>query len=529
MVKALLKKQMLEVFSWVVRNQKTGKFRDKKGMIGFVVLYLFLFGYLGVMFYLIADMLCAPLVSIGFGWLYMALMGLISVTLGVFGSVFSTYSSLYQAKDNDLLLSMPVPVNKVLFVRLAGVYVMGLMYALLVLIPALIVYLLNTPFHILSLMFCLLIPVVLSFFVLSLSCILGWVVAIVSSKLKNQKIITVLLCLGFIAAYYYLCGNMSTLLQEILFDPADFGSKVQGILYPLYQMGLAAEGNILAMLIFAAITLAVYTAVYFVLHRSFLKLATTNRGDKKVKYIHKRGEHRSVAAALMFKELRRFFGSVNYMMNCGLGLVFMVIAGVFLIIKRAEISLTCSLLGDEGVIALLACAAICTMTAMNDMTAPSVSLEGKSLWILQVLPVSAWQVLKAKLSVHLLLCLVPTAVLTICVLYALKLSALYVLLIPLVVILFSVLMAVLGLVFNLKMPNLDWTNEVVPIKQSASVALTLFGGWVLVLALGGIYYLFRNIFTPVIYMVCVIALVSAVDAFLLRWLKKSGTKIFDTL
>ena len=40
---------------------------------------------------------------------------------------------------------------------------------------------------------------------------------------------------------------------------------------------------------------------------------------------------------------------------------------------------------------------------MNDMTAPSVSLEGKSLWLMQSLPVTPWQVLRAKLTMQLLL------------------------------------------------------------------------------------------------------------------------------
>ncbi len=529
MVKALLKKQMFEIFSWVFRNPKTGKVRDKKGMLGFSLLYLFLFGYLAVMFYFLANMLCAPLVGVGFGWLYMALMGLMGVTLGVFGSVFSTYSSLYQAKDNDLLLSMPVPVNSVLFVRLAGVYVMGLMYSLLVMIPAVIVYLINTPFQILSLLFCILIPVVLSVFVLSLSCVLGWLVAMVSSKLKNWKIITVFLSLGFIAVYYCFCGNMNSLLQSILHDPADLGNKVKGFLYPLYQMGKAFEGNVLSMLIFTGIIFAIFAVVYYVLHRSFLRLATANLGNKRVIYIHKKRECRSIASALCTKEFRRFIGSVNYMLNSGLGLVFMIVAGVFLIIKQEEVFVIREFLGDEGLLALIACAGICIMISMNDMTAPSISLEGKNLWILQVLPVPAWQVLCAKLSAHLMLSVIPTALLIICIFIVLQASIPYILLISITVVLFSVLMAVLGLVLNLKMPNLNWTNEVIPIKQSASVGLTLFGGWVIVLVLGGAYYLLHNVMTPVFFLLCTIVLLAMVNALLLKWLIYTGTKIFNNL
>ena len=38
-------------------------------------------------------------------------MGLAAVLLGAFGSVFNTYAGLYLPKDNDLLLSMPIPVS----------------------------------------------------------------------------------------------------------------------------------------------------------------------------------------------------------------------------------------------------------------------------------------------------------------------------------------------------------------------------------------------------------------------------------
>ena len=40
---------------------------------------------------------------------------------------------------------------------------------------------------------------------------------------------------------------------------------------------------------------------------------------------------------------------------------------------------------------LLLAGAICMLASMNDITAPSVSLEGKSLWLLQSLPVTPWQ------------------------------------------------------------------------------------------------------------------------------------------
>ena len=95
MTKVLLKKQLMEVFSWLYQDKKNGKNRSKGGIIGFSVLYLVLFFFLGAIFYMTAKQLCAPLCETGFGWLYFALMGLIAVALAVFGSVFNTFASLY--------------------------------------------------------------------------------------------------------------------------------------------------------------------------------------------------------------------------------------------------------------------------------------------------------------------------------------------------------------------------------------------------------------------------------------------------
>ena len=66
-----------------------------------------------------------------FAWLYRALMGIVSVTLGVFGSVFNTFSTLYQAKDNDLLFAMPITERSVLTIPMnllksRGVFARGL-------------------------------------------------------------------------------------------------------------------------------------------------------------------------------------------------------------------------------------------------------------------------------------------------------------------------------------------------------------------------------------------------------------------
>lgn len=528
---ALLRKQMMEVFSWLYQNRKTGKRRSKAGLVGYALLYILLFGYLAVMFYFAASALCAPLVGVGMGWLYFTIMGLLALLLGVFGSVFNTYTSLYKSKDNDLLLAMPIPPTKILTVRLSGVYAMGLMYQLLVMIPTLIVWFQTASVGVAGVLCTLLIPLILSLLTLVFSALLGWVVALVSGRLKRKNLVIVLLSLLFFAAYYYFCGNLYSIAQNILANPQAFGGMVRGPLYLLYHMGLAAEGNLASMGVFTAIVAGLFALTFWLLSRNFLKIVTANRGEAKVQYREKQASARSVSGALFHKELRRFLGSANYMLNCGLGVVFMLVAAVALIWQGGMVQEMLGIVFPESMetVYLAGAAAVCLLAAMNDVTAPSVSLEGKTLWLSQSLPVSGKQVLMAKLKLHLLLTLIPAAVLTAAVEWVLRPSVPFAILIPAAAGLFILVMAQFGLFLGVKSPNLHWTNEIVPIKQSMSVLLCLLGGWVLIMALGAAYYLLSTVVTPLAYLAGVTALLLALSLLLHRWLCTKGAARFESL
>ena len=364
-----------------------------------------------------------------------------------------------------------------------------------------------------------------------LSAVLGWVVALISGRLKHKNIVVVILSLVFIAAYYYCYGHAYTILQTILANPQAVSAKARSILYPLYHMGLAAEGNVLSMVIFTAIAAVVFAIVYLVLSRSFLKIATANRGAAKTKYKEKRAAVRPVSRALLYKELRRFLGSSNYMLNCGLGIVIMLASAVALLWKQTMLREMVSgiFAGQTELVFLLAAGAVCLLASKNDISAPSVSLEGKNLWLVQVFPVSGEQVLMAKLKLHLILTLVPTLVLVAAVEWVLKPTLGFAILIPVTAAAFVVLTAAFGLFLNLNMPNLNWTSEIIPIKQSMGVMIALFGGWVLVAALAGLYYLVARLLGPLTYLLCAAVLLAVLSALLLRWIRTRGAEIFEAL
>ena len=531
MTKALLKKQLLEVFSWLYRDRKTGKNRSKGGIALYAVLYLLLFGTLAGMFFSAAMMLCAPLAQAGLTWVYFALLGLISLALGAFGSVFNTYSSLYLAKDNDLLLSMPIPKRSILLARLSGVYAMGLLYELLVMLPTLLVYYIAGSPSPLSVVLSLLLPGLLSVVVLTLSCVLGWVVALIGSRLRRKNLVVVLLSLSFIAGYYYIYAQAYSMLESILANPEAFAGSIRTALYPVYLMGMGAQGSIPALLGFAAIVLALFFAVYLLLSRSFLRLASGGKAAERVP-VRKKVELRagSVGDALLRKELRRFLGSSIYMLNCGLGVVFMPVAAVALLIKAGDLqALLAEIPEAQALLPLLAAAGVCLLISMVDLTSASVSLEGKTLWQVQSLPVTGWQVLRAKLQLHLLLTLPPALLLCVCAAVALQLAPVEAALVALTAAAFSLFSALGGLALNIRLPMLNWTNEVVPVKQGASVVLALFGAWAVVVALAALYAALNRLLSPVLFLLLTCTLLLLGTLALYFWVKRSGARRFAAL
>lgn len=278
----------------------------------------------------------------------------------------------------------------------------------------------------------------------------------------------------------------------------------------------------------AAFIITIFALVWAVMAHSFLKMATSNRGSTKREYREAPVKQKSARSALLKKELRRFSSSANYMLNCGLGTLFLPILGVLALIKADWLlSVSAAVTAEEA--ALIACAALCITAAMDDITAPSVSLEGKNLWLLQSLPVSAWQALQAKLQLHLLVSEPPVLFCSVCLIIVLKpqpISAVSMLILP---VLFTLLSAAFGLAVNLKEPNLKWTDEIVPIQQSIGVVLAMFGGWGFIAALGGLNLLVRAIIPGGYYLLLCAAVIAAAAALLLHWLKTRGAKIFEAL
>ncbi len=533
MLKILLKKQLLDINRSFFQNGKTGKARSRIASIFMIIGFaLLMVVFLGGGFTALEVSMGIPLMAAGMDWLYFLLIGGIAAALGLFGSVFSTYSGLYMAKDNDLLLSMPIPINAILAMRLMGVYLMDLMFIAIVMVPAIVIYAILGATWI-NVLCAAAFMLVISLLVLCMSCALGWVVAKVGSKIKKKSIATTLLSLLGVALYYFIIGKAKQPIADIIENGVLIGAQVKSSSNLLYRLGRAAAGDGLALLIFAAIVIALLALVWWIIRRSFIRLATMQVGSTSEKLRDVAMDARGIDAALLSRERRRFTSSATYMLNCGLGTVFMIAGGIAALIKGRDLMQTFAMIPDgvldSGVFALIAAAAMCMLTSLNDITAPSISLEGKSLWVIKSLPVSAWSVLRAKLRLHILLTCIPGAFCALCMACVLKADAYLAVLLVLISVLFGAFGAAFGLFIGLKKPNFNWTNETAAVKQSISVLIALLSGWICVALFAAAYFLLPVKPEPRVFLLIVVIAMALLTGGLLLWIKKRGTKVFAAL
>lgn len=533
MLKLLIKKQLMEIFKEYFYDSKKGKARSKGSMIVWFAFYAFIVvGVLGGMFTALALGL-VPLAGAGYAWLYFCIIGLISISLGAFGSIFNSYAGLYKAKDNELLLSMPIPVKDIVVSRLVSTYLMGVLYSAVVLVPAVVVYYISAGFEIGSFLCVLFWMFAISELILVLSCVLGYGVAKISMKLKNNNIIKVLTALLFMVLYYVVYFKAMDIIKDLLANAAVYGEKIYGSVRVLYEFGNAPTGNVLATGIFVLVSSALTVLVFYVLIRSFLKIATSSGGAKKKVYRARASTQKSVSRALLDKEIARFLGSANYMLNCGLGSVFMLFAAAALFfvdintIQRVKSALPPSI---SGALPLFLFAFICALGSMCDAAAPSISLEGKNIWILQSMPVKTLDILHAKAKLQLVIMVPPALLLLISIIIRLRLSAFEAVVTVLLSMLYALFSALFGVYIGLQKPNLNWTNEIYPVKQNLGVAIALFSGWVFAAVyVGGYMWIGHKYIRIELYYLTGMLLLALLTVLIETWLKKRGTKVFESL
>jgi len=537
MFKLILKKQLLEIGTFYIKDRKTGAKLKGGKMLGMLALWGGCFISLFFAGFGMCELFGDAFFKVGLDWFFFITMGMTSIVMGVFGSVFNTYASIYKAKDNDLLLSMPIKPSSILSAKVTVTYIMSMVFSCIFYIPTIIYYYTHVDQTVMSVVGSLLMFIVINIISTALVCILGYFIALASYKLKGKQYVTVILTIAFMGAYYYFYFKLNSYLQYIATNGELFAENIKGKAKLVYMFGHSFVGDVPSLLLYAGISIVFLGIVYFVLSRRYLKIMTTNRGEKKVEYnAEKAIKSKSVSSALLSKELARFTKSTVYLLNSGLGVLMLVAAGILLVfradyVKSVVVPLEAQIPGVSELFPLFILAIMMMLCSTVLITAPSISLEGKNIWVLKSLPVATIDIFNAKKKLQNVLGVPAAIIFTGLCSYAFDVKFETAVFLILTSVVYMMLVSSLGLMVNLLFPNLEWKDETVPVKQGLSILVMMFGGWAVVVLLGALYYfVFADILeSPDQFIVGLMVVFVICGRLVNNWLMKQGVKRWEEL
>jgi len=531
MLRTLIKSRIQALLFSMFRGRRgTGaKGGQGKGRtIGFAVLLIYCFGYFVTMFVTMYRAMCSPLKEAGLSWLYFAVAGLLAFTLGFITSVFMAKKQLFEARDNDLLLSLPIPPSYILISRMSLLYAQAFLFEAMVFIPAGVIYFAGGNGNAAGLFAFILFTILLPVFTMTFTSLFGWILASLSTRVRNKTVFSMVFSIAFLLVYFVAISRFNSFVASLVTNGSSIAASLRRAALPFYLIGDAiASGNAGSLAAALLIMILPFLLAYALLSKSFIKITSSPKSIVRVRYEKKRLKVSSIQRALVNKETRRFTSSSMYMMNAGLGLVFAVLAPIILMFRSSAIKET--LAAYPGIPAgTFLIGGLCLLCSMTMISAPSISLEGKNLWILRSLPVDAVDILRAKAWCHIRICIPPTLFASLMLSILFRLSAadtFFLFLLPLLIVVFS---GLLGVVINLRFPRFDWLSETVAVKQSMSVMVCMFTDMAVSVGPMILYgnIMSRQLSEGAFYLIFAACLILA-DLLLYHDLKTKGAAIFS--
>ncbi len=444
-----------------------------------IILIAMAFSYVGLLVY----GLCMG----GLGGVVPAYLAVLSSMLILAFGIFTAGSRIFGQKGYDILAALPVKSGSIVLARFLTMYVEDLILTLVILLPGIAVYGFclqpRIGFYWTAAVGAVCIPAI----PLVLSTLLGTLVLAISSRMKRKSMVQTVLMVAFVLVVVLGSFGAGPLLENM--TPEAFAQLAQVVagafarLYPpaMWLNAAMLGTNYWGLLLFAAVSLAVMAGAIWVAAKNFPRIqhhlqTFAARHDYQIGAMESRG----LLKALYIREAKRYFSSSIYVTNTIIGPILGAVMAIGLCVTGLD-SLRQQLPVDiPSLLPFLVAGVFCIMTT----SCTSISMEGKSFWVIKSLPIPTKPLLDSKILLNLSLMLPFYVVSLIAMAMATRPDALEFLwlgLIPAVIMVFSV---VFGITVNLKLHSFDWEKEEAVVKQSAPAALGGFAGFFLAVGSG---------------------------------------------
>ncbi len=445
-------------------------------------------------------LVCAYVGGMVYGLIYLKaaecvpsyLVVLASLLVFVF-NLFKAGSVLFSKRGYEMISSLPVRTVNIVISRFLSMYVESLIVTAVLMVPGIVVYgVLKTPhmlFYLVMAIALIFVPII----PLTLVTVVGSIITAIASRMKHKNMVQTILSLIFILAVLFLFFGMETGVENLSMEAlAELAGSIKQMIQKLYYPAIwvqnaALYGKVGEGILFAAVSLVAVTVLLWLITLNFHRISqrmmvTYSRHNYQMKAL----KRQSRLKALYVREIKRYFASSIYVTNTIVGPVLSVAMAVVILIGGIDKiqSMLNIPLDIKGFIPFVCAMPCCMMPPVSC----AISMEGKNIWIAKTLPIRSKELWDSKILVSLTLIFPAYVITEILLMIALKptfMELLWLVLIPLVMMLFVV---VFGITVNLKFYSFNWEKEEYVVKQSFSSFLGGFAGVFLAIICFGILF-----------------------------------------
>lgn len=513
-----------------IKNSNTN---EKKKILGYILLMVVAFGTLGYYMFDLCFMMSDYLLQVNQMELLLIIGFVGSIAFSLFTSIYKGSTYLFNAKDFDMLISLPIRESTILASKVIMLLLTNYFFSIpLIFIPG-VVYFIKVETSLLFIPYLAIMFLVVPLIPIIVASIISFLLGSVSSKIKHKNIVLIGGSIFLLIGYMALVTQIEPIASKLLSNSSSIIETIGKLYLPAYYyVDVLKNNNFISLLLFMAISIVPFVAFVSIFSKQFKIInSRMNENYKSKEYKLTDLKTSNIITSLIRKEFSRYFSSYIYVLNTSIGVILLPICSLALVIFGAEkldallnLNIDMNMLKPQIIIAVL------FMVIMSCTTHCSISLEGKNLWIIKSLPIKETDIFKAKIFMNLIL-IVPISILSfIAIALKLKFDFVFILIMIATIIAIGILTAVGGILANLLFPNLDWKNEVAVVKRSASVMIVLFGEMIYLAIFGGIFYLLNVSMNNINLFLAISTIVTFIISIIL-WniVKTKGVKIFRNL
>ena len=442
-------------------------------------------------------LLTKQLNKVGLAYLIISLFAFLTFFLTIMEGIYKSGDLLFNCKDDDLLLSLPIKKSSILFIRFFKFYVFELLYNSLYMIPAIISYAIYVKpgwlFYVISLVMSLLLPII----PVLISTIIGFITKQIVSQFKYKNLAQIIFTSGLLLGIMYISFNAKEFVNKLISNADSIFDLIKKIYYPAYlYYELFTDFKFYKLIIYLIINILLVGIVVSALSKLYYKI---NSRTKEVSNYSKNKNYkirvRNQFNSFVYKELKRLVTIPVYIINACFGLVLFLASAVLLssktntfikMMNNYGLNITINQISKYISLVLLGMIAFAALSSST--TSSMISLEGKSFNILKSLPIKPQKVLYAKIFTGMILMVPLIIVGDIIVFNNFNFNLTEMILLIILSITLPLISTQLGIFFNALYPHMNFESDTEAVKQSMSVMIAIFANFGVMIIIGILMY-----------------------------------------